>query len=156
MSKVKFKRNTLSAREMRRMGERERTREQRQQAIDAFWALPPEERAKRMADEEAFRRIQRNGITVEDLAQAEDEAYVKGVAAGKDATVRTCFAAICMSLHEMHGFDKEQCSAVLNDVYDRLTFTLTSEEAIQEVYDTIGLTISFKGDVTDEAVTVNE
>ena len=156
MSKVKFKRNTLTTREMRRMGERERAREQRQKDLDAFWAMSPEERARHMADEEAFQRIQRNGITVEDLAKAEEDAYAAGIAAGKDATVRTCFAAICMSLHEMHGFDKEQCSAVLNDVYDRLTFALTSEEAIQEVYDTIGLTISFKGDVTDDAVTVNE
>ena len=41
---------------------------------------------------------------------------------------------------------------MLNDVYDKLQFTLTSQEAIQEVYDTIGLEISFSGDVTEDAV----
>lgn len=156
MSKTKFKRNTLTSREMRRMGERELSRERRQQAIDAFWALTPEERARRMADNEAFQRISRNGITLDDLHRCEDEAYAKGIAAGKDATVRTCFAAICMTLHELHGFGKDRCSAVLNDVYEKLMFALTSEDAIQEVYDTIGLKIEFKNDIGEDAVTTLE
>lgn len=152
MSKVKFRRATKTSREIRRMGEREQAREQRQRAVDAFWALPPEERARRMADNEAFQRISRNGITIEDMKRAEDEAYRKGVSEGKDATVRTCFAAICMTLHELHGFGKERCLKVLNDVYDKLCFSLTSQEAIQEVYDTMGLRITFRGDVTEDAV----
>lgn len=68
MSKVKFKRNTQSSRELRRIAEREQGRQQRKQAIDAFWRLSPEERAQRIADNETFQRIQRNGITVEDYA----------------------------------------------------------------------------------------
>ena len=154
MGKVKFGRNTLSARQIRRMGERERTREQRQQAIQAFWNLSPEERQRRIADQAAFERIQKNGITVEDMYNAETEAYSQGVQAGKDATVRTCFAAICMTLHEMYGFGKDRCSKVLNDVYDKLTMALTSEEAIQEVYDTMGLEIHFSDDITEDTVSV--
>lgn len=153
MSKVKFKRNTQSSRELRRIAEREQGRQQRLQAIDAFWRLSPEERAQRIADNETFQRIQRNGITVEDMHRAEEEAYAKGVKEGKDATVRTCFAAICLTLHELHGFGRERCSRVLNDVYDKLMFALTSQEAIQEVYDTVGLQITFSGDVTEDAVT---
>lgn len=156
MGKVKFGRNTLSARQIRRMGERERTREQRQQALQAFWNLSPEERRRRIADQEAFQRIQKNGITVEDMYNAETEAYSQGVQAGKDATVRTCFAAICMTLHEMYGFGKDRCSKVLNDVYDKLTMALTSDDAIQEVYDTMGLEIHFSNDISEETVRVKE
>lgn len=156
MGKVKFGRNTLSSRQIRRMGERERTREQRLQAVEAFWKLPPEERKQRMADQAAFDRIQKNGITVEDMYKAEEDAYVKGVQAGKDATVRTCFAAVCMTLHEMYGFGKDRCSRVLNDVYDKLTLSLTSQDAIQEVYDTIGLEIHFSDDITEDTVRVKE
>lgn len=156
MGKVKFGRNTLSSRQIRRMGERERTREQRQQAIQAFWNLSPEERRRRIADQEAFQRIQKNGITVEDMYNAETEAYSQGVQAGKDATVRTCFAAICMTLHEMYGFGKDRCSKVLNDVYDKLTMALTSDDAIQEVYDTMGLEIHFSNDISEETVRVKE
>lgn len=156
MGKVKFGRNTLSSRQIRRMGERERTKEQRLQAIQAFWNLSPEERKQRMADQEAVDRIQRNGITIEDMYKAENDAYAKGVQAGKEATVRTCFAAICMTLHEMHGFGRDRCSRILNDVYDKLTMALTSDDAIQEVYDTMGLEIHFSDDITEETVSVKE
>lgn len=154
MGKVKFGRNTLSARQIRRMGERERTREQRQQAIQAFWNLTPEERQRRIADQAAFERIQKNGITIEDMYNAENDAFAKGVKSGKEATVRTCFAAVCMTLHEMYGFGKDRCSKVLNDVYDKLTMALTSEDAIQEVYDTMGLEIHFSDDISEETVQV--
>lgn len=154
MSKVKFQRNVKSGREIRRMAEREQTRQQRQSAIDAFWRLTPEERAQRMKDNEAFQRISRNGITLEDMHTAEDEAYKKGVNDGKDATMKTCFAAICLALNELHGFGKERCSRVLNATYDKMLFALTSQEAIDEVYDRIGLKISFKSDITDDVVEV--
>lgn len=152
MSKPNFGRNTLTARQIRRMGERELVREQRQRAIDAFWRLSPEERQRRIADQAAVERIQKNGITLEDMYNAENDAYAKGIKAGKEATVRTCFAAICMSLHELHGFGKERCAKVLNDVYDKLTLALTSEDAIQEVYDTIGLEIHFNDDISEDVV----
>ena len=153
MKRVKFQRNDKSSREIRRMAEREQTRERRQQAIDAFWKLTPEERAQRIADNEAFKRISKNGITIEDMHKAEEDAYTKGIRDGKDGTIKTCFAAICLTLHELHGFGRERCSRVLNDVYEKLQFTLTTQDAIQDVYDTIGLQIRFDGDVTDEAVT---
>jgi len=151
--RVKFKSNAKSSRELRRIAEREQGREKRQQAIDAFWKLSPEERAQRIADNEAFQRISKNGITIEDMHKAETEAYSKGVQDGKDGAVKTCFAAICLTLHELHGFGKERCAKVLNDVYDKLQFALTSQDAIQEVYDTIGLQIRFNADVTEDAVT---
>lgn len=156
MAKVKFQRNTKSSRELRRIAEREQGRERRKQAIDAFWKLSPEERAERIADNEAFQRISRNGITIEDMHKAEGDAYSKGVKDGKDETVRTCFAAICLTLHEKYGFGKERCSKVLNDVYDKLCFALTSQDAIQEVYDTIGLEIRFNNDVTEDVVVARE
>lgn len=156
MGRVKFGRNTMTSRQIRRMGEREAEREKRKAAIDAFWKLTPEERQQRMADQEAVARIQRNGITIEDLYRGENEAYAKGIKAGKDATVRTCFAAICMTLHEMYGFGKDRCSKVLNDVYEKLTMALTSEDAIQEVYDTMGLEINFTNDIDEETVQVKD
>ena len=69
MGKVKFRQKTrvLSGREARRYGEREREREQRRADPERFWQLPPEERARRLADSELAQRIQRNGITLEDL-----------------------------------------------------------------------------------------
>lgn len=146
----------MTSRELRRMAERTAQRDERQKALDAFWALSPDERARRIADNEAFRRISQNGITLDDLYNAEKEAYAAGVKEGKQATVKTCFAAICLSLHDLHGFGKERCRRVLNDVYDKLTFALTAQDAIQDVYDTLGLEITFTSDVMQDAVTDRE
>ena len=142
----------MSSREMRRMAEREQSRESRKAALDAWWRLTPQERAQRIADNETFRQIQRNGITLEDVRNAEREAYNKGMEDGKNETIRMCFAAICLALNERHGFGKKRCAEVLNDTFDKLQFALTSYDAIQEVYDKIGLTIKFSADITENAV----
>lgn len=141
-----FKRTkVLSGREARRYGERERKREQRQADVDKFWALPPERRAQIIQDNERLKNIEKNGITLEELKRAEDEGYQRGVQTGIESTMRTCYAAICLALHELHGFGKERCAKVLNSVDEKITMSLTSEEAIREVYDTMKLEIVFKG-----------
>lgn len=141
-----FKRTkVLSGREARRYGERERKREQRQADVDKFWSLPPERRAQIIQDNERLKNIEKNGITLEELKRAEDEGYQRGVQVGIESTMRTCYAAICLALHELHGFGKERCAKVLNSVDEKITMSLTSEEAIREVYDTMKLEIVFKG-----------
>lgn len=57
--------------------------------------------------------------------------------------VKSCYAAICLALHELHGFGKKRCRDVLNCVDAKLLETLTSAEAIDEVWRTIGLEINF-------------
>ena len=154
MSKVHFRQQTrvVSGREARRIGEREQAKEARQKQIDAFWALSPEERKRRMADIEAFQRINRNGITVEDMKRAEERAYADGVNVGIENTMRTCYAAICMALKDLHGFGSDECKDVLNCVDERITMSLTSEEAIREVWDEMGLAIEFKNSMPGERV----
>lgn len=152
MSKVKFKRNTQTSREMRRVMEREAGRQARQKSIEAFWALTPEERAQRMADNEAFQRINRNGITLEDLRNAEEQGRKDGYRIGKEETLIICYASFLLALHELHGFDAEQCMKVLNLADEKVVYTLTSADAIKEVYDTMGLTMNFAEDIPGERV----
>ena len=154
MSKVKFRQQTrvISGREARRMGEREQKREERQRQVDAFWVLSPQERAQRMADNEAFQRINRNGITIEDLRMAENQGYMNGRNAGIENTMKTCYAAICLALNENHGFDADQCQEFLNDVDQRITMALTGEDAINEVWEKMGLRINFGAGPLEERV----
>ena len=153
MSKPGFRQTRIiSGREARRLGKREATREQRQRDIDRFWALSPEERAQRIADNEAFQRIYKNGITLEDMKQAEDEAYKNGVRNGIESTMKTCYAAICLAMHELHGFGKKRCARVLNRVDETILLTLTSQDAIDEVYKTIKLKIDFREQIPGERV----
>lgn len=154
MGKVKFRQRTrvLSGREARRYGERERDREQRMADVERFWQLPPEVRAQRMADNAAFQRIQKNGITLEDVKRAEEKSYAQGVQAGIENTMKTCYAAICLALNELHGFGTKRCKDVLNAVDEKVVMALTSDEAIQEVYDRMGLVIRFNAGPLEERV----
>lgn len=152
MGKVKFKRSTQTTRELRRIAEREQGREQRQKAIDAFWALTPEERAKRMADNEAFQRINKNGITIEDLKNAEDAGRNDGYRVGKEETLIICYASFLLALNEVCGFDGEKCREILNVADEKVTYTLTSAEAIKEVYDRLGVTLNFAEELPGERI----
>lgn len=154
MGKVKFRQKTrvLSGREARRYGERERDREQRLADVERFWQLPPEVRAQRMADNAAFQRIQKNGITLEDVKRAEEKSYAQGVQAGIENTMKTCYAAICLALNELHGFGTKRCKEVLNAVDQKVVMTLTSDEAIQEVFDRMGLVIRFNAGPLEERI----
>jgi len=154
MGKVKFRPKTriLSGREARRYGERERDRAERLADVERFWQLPPEVRAQRMADNAAFQRIQKNGITLEDVKRAEEKSYAQGVQAGIENTMKTCYAAICLALNELHGFGTKRCKDVLNAVDEKVVMALTSDEAVDEVYRRMGLVIRFDAGPLEERV----
>ena len=154
MGKVKFRQKTrvLTGREARRYGEKERRREERLADAERFWQLPPEVRAQRMADDAAVQRIQRNGITLEDVMRAEEKSYAQGMQAGIENTMKTCYAAICLALNELHGFGRKRCREVLNAVDGKVVMTLVSEDAIQEVFDRMGLVIRFDAGALEERI----
>jgi hypothetical protein len=154
MGKVKFRPKTrvLTGREARRYGAREMERERRQEEANRFWALSPEERALRVKDAAMMERIQKNGITIEDMHEIEVRAAKEGYDRGLEHGIRTSYAAICLALNELHGFGKQRCEAVLNAVDEKMVYTLTSEEAIQEVWDRMKLRINFKEPVPGERI----
>lgn len=156
MGKVKFKRSTQTTRELRRIAEREQGREQRQKAIDAFWALTPEERARRMADNAAFQRISKNGITIEDLKNAEDAGRNDGYRIGKEETLIICYAAFMLALNEACSFDGDRCREILNIADEKVTFSLTSAEAVKEVYDRLGVELNFTEEMPGERLQEKE
>ena len=154
MSKSKFRPNTrvISGREARRIGERERAKEERQKRLDAFWALSPEERAQRMRDNEAFQRISKNGITIEDLKNAEEQARKDGFMDGAAEMIKICYAAICLALHESEGFDCDKCRELLAAADERVVYAINSRDLLQEVRDTMGLEFNFNADVGEERI----
>lgn len=158
MSKVKFRQQTrvISGREARRMGEREQKREERQKQIDAFWALSPQERAQRMADNEAFQRINRNGITIEDLKRAEDDGVRAGYERGADEMLKTCYAAMCLALHDVHGFDGDACMEMLRAADERVTYAINSQELLDELDGTLGIEFHFKAELGEERIQQDE
>lgn len=160
MSKRRSGHGELSGRALRRHDARIEAAEQRQAErivrARAWLNMTPEELRQRVADNEVMKRIERNGITVDDVMRMEKDAYEKGVYDGRDGTFQKIFAAICLTLNELHGFNDAQCTEVLNGVYDKAVYALSSEELIQEAFDKVGVELSFGGDATDEPARVKE
>ena len=152
MSNTKFGRSTKTTRELRRMAERDQQREQRQKAVDAFWALSPEERKRRMDDNEAFKRINRNGITLEDLKNVEEQGRKDGYDMGTENTMQACYAAMCLTLHELHGFDTAACMEVLRKTDEKVTYAISTQELLDELKDTLDIEFSFKEAMTDDRI----
>jgi len=149
-------RNTPTSREFRRMNQRRQSAEEREANVRAWLAMSPQQRREYVENNEYLQRIERNGITTDDVIRVEDDAYKLGLNTGRDSTFRMIFAAICLTLHELHGFNDEQCIEVLNSVYDKACYALTSKELIQEAFDSVGVELSFDGEALDEPARVKE
>lgn len=99
-----------------------------------------QERAKQKlaARVDAFRRVNPMG----------EAAYQAGFDAGFRAaapfTFKAIYAAVCMALHDLHGFGHDRCAKVLMAVDDHVANTLTSTELIEEAWKKTGLYLNFE------------
>ena len=147
---------TMTAREMRRIGQRERTKEERRKQAEAFWAMSPEERAQQVELSQRLAAMQKNGITVDDLRNAERQGQQDGYKHGVEDALKTCYASVAMVANELYGHDKQGCIDVLRAVDERIITALSTEDAMQEVLDTLGIEITFSGVFSDERISEKE
>ncbi len=91
----------------------------------------------------------KNGITIKDLEENYNKGYEAGFAVASGPVIKTCYAAVCLALNELHGFGMKRCKDVLNLVDEKILFSLTSMETIEEVWQKIGLQIDFNEVVSD-------
>ena len=143
---------TMTAREMRRIGERERTKEERRKQAEAFWAMTPEQRAQHKELSERLAAMHRNGITIDDLRRAEREGQEDGYKQGIEDALKTCYASIAMVAGEVYSHDKQGCIEVLRAVDERIITALSTEDAMQEVLDTLGIEITFNSPFSSERI----
>lgn len=148
----KGRRGAMSSREIRRMNQRETQRQERKDAVAAYWNLPEEERRRRAAQSQYITSMERNGITIEDVNRAANEGYQHGIALAQEATMKACYAAMCLALKECHGFGAKRCMEMLNAVDEKIVYSLTSEELIEQVFRDLGITINFKDEMPGERI----
>ena len=98
----------------------------------------------RESKEELTKRLIKNGITAEDLKREWATGSSAGFKGAAEPVIRGCYAAVCLALNDLHGYGQKRCAEVLNAMDEHLTMTLTSKEAIDEVYKRMGLRIDFK------------
>lgn len=129
-------------------------KERRQKKWDEEFNLVQQSRNDFMREcmpEEYFRKkvarlneMQRNGITVEMLKANYDLGYKEGFQAAAEPVVRGIYAAVCLALNDLHGFGQKRCADVLRCLDDHLTYTLTSTDLIDDVWERMGLKLEFK------------
>lgn len=98
----------------------------------------------RETKEELTKRLIKNGITLDDLKDEFQKGYHAGFKAASEPVIKGCYAAICLALNDLYGFGHKRCGDVLLAVDNHITMSLTSKEAIEEVYKRMGLRIDFK------------
>lgn len=137
------RRGVMTAREQRRKQQREDDARFREERRAAYRALSPAEKARMKTVQDAKARIERNGITLEDMKANYHLGWGDGYKAAGEQVVRSCYAAICLALNELHGFGEKRCLAVLRNIDEKIMYSLDSAEAIQQVYDRMGLELDF-------------
>jgi len=110
---------------------------------------PKQPQYLRMTKEQRMDALVKNGITIKDLEENYNKGYEAGFAVASGPVIKTCYAAVCLALNELHGFGMKRCKDVLNLVDEKILFSLTSMEAIEEVWQKIGLQIDFNEVVSD-------
>lgn len=87
-----------------------------------------------------LQRMYKNGITDKHL----EENYYKGMDAGREEAIMTCYAAVCSAARDLLGLDKQTVYDLLCKMDEHVCETMSSREAIDKVFDEMGITIRFR------------
>lgn len=100
-------------------------------------------RHQRMTPEQKEKAMSKNGITPKDLQEAYDKGFREGVDHSTDTCMKDAYAAFLLAAHEVFGFGKKRCRRLLYAADINVVNSLASDEAIDEVFKKVGVTINF-------------
>lgn len=106
--------------------------------------------------EEREEQLFKNGITIKDLEQEFKNGFESGYEQGSHGVMETCYAAFCLALREVAGFDKNKILEVLYSADGHVARTLTSLEIRDQVLDEVGIELHFKEAFTEDRITEKE
>lgn len=101
-------------------------------------------RIQRLSPQQQMAGMIKNGITPAYVDKECDKAYARGRDAGIDFSMRLCYAAALLGARDAFGFGHKRCNDLLQAMDHHVVFSLTSDEAIDEVYRRVGLKINFR------------
>lgn len=84
-------------------------------------------------------RLQRNGITLQELKDNYNRGYDAGVQYANKRVGLIMTAAMCEALKEMHGFGRKRLCDLAGRMCEIMTETFSTQEAIERVYKKTGL-----------------
>lgn len=98
----------------------------------------------------------KNGITIQDLEKEWHDGFNAGFREASPGVVKTVYAAVFLTLHERLGFGQKRACEFMQQVDQHVIYTLNDQEAVDEVYDKLKLTLNFnetfdRVEIVDEA-----
>ena len=106
-------------------------------------------KASRMSKEQYIAALCKNGITLEDLTKEYRRGYDRGFRDASPACTEMTYAAAVLALRKEFKFGQDRCERFLREMDRQMVENIDSTEAIQKVFDEIGLQIRFKEALDD-------
>ena len=98
---------------------------------------------QKLTREERVEALFRNGITAGDLKREYERGRMDGFKAAGLPILKSCYAGICVALHDQFGFGEERCFRAIKAVDEKIMWALTNQELVDEVLEKTGLQINF-------------
>lgn len=100
-------------------------------------------RWQKITSDQRINAMCKNGITPKDV----DEAYRKGYQDAIDRVSSYClkdaYAGFLLAAHEVFGFGHDRCLRLLRAADEKVCTSLSSDEAVEEVFEKLGVRIEF-------------
>lgn len=98
---------------------------------------------QRMTQDQRINAMCKNGITPKDVDDAYNKGYKEGVNRASDTCLKDAYAAFLLAAHEVFGFGRDRCRRLLYAADEKVCTSLASDEAVEEVFREVGVTINF-------------
>ena len=98
---------------------------------------------KRFTADERINAMCKNGITTKDVDNAYERGRKDALHDVGDYCMKDCYAGFLLAAHEVFGFGHDRCLRLLRAADERICNSLASDEAIEEVFEKVGVKIDF-------------
>lgn len=92
-----------------------------------------------------YKRLMRNGITLDDVTKAIKDGYDNGWRDGNDNSMRVCYAAAAYVLHQ-HNIDHETIAEFVQAMDAFVATSYTGPDSLDWVFDQTGIQIIMDND----------
>ena len=82
-----------------------------------------------------------NGITPNDLEKEFQRGREIGFKEAAEPIIKSCYAGICIALHDEFGFGENRCYRAIKAVDEKIVWALNHQELVEETLEKTGLTL---------------
>ena len=97
---------------------------------------------QRQTKDQIMAGLVQNGITPEYVDKECKRHFDAGYSKGAEHSFKMIYAAVCLAANDLHGFGRKRCYDLLIAIDQHVLCSLTTEEAMNAVFERMGLRIS--------------